>query len=74
MVRYNEKENKIFFSCCRESQNGKNINYSLQIGTNNFQTDSLQEHEASEGHAMSLQAKRARFEAEGKKTNACSID
>ena len=40
--------------------NSKNMQYSLRIGTNNFQTDSLKVHEASEGHAMSSAAKQAR--------------
>ena len=40
--------------------NSKNMQYSLRIGTNNFQTDSLKVHKASEGHAMSSAAKQAR--------------
>ena len=49
----------MFCEFCREFPNGKNTHYSLRIGTNNFQTDSLKAHEASEGHAMSSAAKRA---------------
>ena len=58
-LHFDEKENKMFCEFCREFPNGKNTHYSLRVGTNNFQTDSLKAHEASEGHAMSLAAKRA---------------
>ena len=58
-LHFDEKENKMFCEFCREFSNGKNTHYSLRIRTNNFQTDSLKEHEASEGHAMSSAAKRA---------------
>lgn len=58
-LHFDEKENKMFCAFCREFPNGKNTHYSLKIGTNNFQTDSLKAHEASEGHAMSSAAKRA---------------
>ena len=49
----------MFCAFCREFPNSKNIQYSLRIGTNNFQTNSLKAHEASEGHAMSSAAKHA---------------
>jgi len=58
-LQFDEKENKMFCEFCREFPNGKNTQYSLRIGTNNFQTDSLKAHEASEGHTMSSAAKRA---------------
>ena len=50
----------MFCAFCREFTNRKNTHYSLRIGTNNFQTDSLKTHEDSEEHAMSSAAKRAR--------------
>ena len=46
-LHFDEKENKMFCEFCREFPNGKNTHYSLRIGTNNFQTDSLKAHEAS---------------------------
>ena len=49
----------MFCAFCREFPNRKNTHYSLRIGTNNFQTDSLKTHEDSEEHAMSSAAKRA---------------
>ena len=52
-------ENKMFCEFCREFPNSKNMQYSLRIGTSNFQTNSLKAHEASEGHAMSSAAIRA---------------
>ena len=53
----------------------KNTHYSLRIGTNNFQTDSLKAHKASKGHAMSLAAKHAgKWETKGGKTLACCIE
>ena len=55
-LHFDEKENKMFCTFCREFPNGKNMHYSLRIGTNNFQTDSLKAHEASEGHAMTSAA------------------
>ena len=58
-LQFDEKENKVFCVVCRESPNGKNTQYSLRIGTNNFQIDSLKAHEASEGHTISSAAKHA---------------
>ena len=57
---------------CREFPNGKNTHYSLRIETNNFQTDSLKTHKASEGQDMSSAAKCAgKQETKGGKTLAC---
>ena len=49
---FDRKENKIFCEFCREFQNKKNMQYSLRIGMNNFQTDNLKAREASEGHTV----------------------
>jgi len=58
-LQFDEKENKMFCVVCREFPNGKNTQYSLRIGTNSFQIDSLKAHEASEGHTVSSAAKHA---------------
>jgi len=44
-----KKKTKCFASF---SGNGNNTYYSLKIGTNNFQTDSLKAYKASEGHRL----------------------
>jgi len=49
----------MFCAFCREFPNGKKRALFPEIGTNNFQTDSLKAHQASEGHAMSSAANRA---------------
>ena len=59
-LRFGGKENKIFCEFCRALLNSKNMQYSLKIGTNNFQPDSIKSQPGlSEGHAMSSAAKRA---------------
>ena len=59
-LRFGGKENKIFCEFCREFLNSNDMQYSLKIGTNNFQTDSIKAQAGlSEGHAMSSAAKRA---------------
>lgn len=57
----------MFCGFCKEFPNSKNMQYSLKIGTNNFQTDSIKAHEASEGHAMSSEAKHASERPTGKR-------
>ena len=49
---YDGKENKILCVFCRELPNRKNMQYSLRIGRNNFQTDNLKAHKTSEGHTV----------------------
>ena len=59
-LRFGRKENKIFCEFWREFLNSKNMQYSLKIGTNNFQMDSIKAQAGlSEGQAMSSAAKRA---------------
>lgn len=66
-LRFDGKENKMFCGFCKEFPNSKNMQYSLKIGTNNFQMDSIKAHEASEGHAMSSEAKHASARPTGKR-------
>ena len=59
-LRFGGKENKILCEFFREFLNSNDMQYSLKIGTNNFQTDSIKAQAGlSEGHAMSSAAKRA---------------
>ena len=54
-----KKKTKCFESFAGNSQMEKNTQYSLRIGKNNVQTDSLKADETSEGQTMSSVAKRA---------------
>ena len=56
-LEYDQENSKMFCSVCREFPNRKNVNYSLRIGTNNIQRDSLKAHDESEGHYTSSKAR-----------------
>ena len=56
-LEYDQENSKMFCSVCREFPNRKNVNYSLRIGTNNFQRDSLKANDESEGHYTSSKAR-----------------
>ena len=73
-VHFDEKENKMCAHFAGNFQMEK-THYFLGTGTNNFQTDSLKAHEASEGLAMISAAKRAgKRETKGGKTLACCME
>ena len=56
-LEYDQENSKMFCSVCREFPHRKNVNYSLRIGTNNFQRDSLKAHDESESHYTSSKAR-----------------
>ena len=51
----------MFCEFCREFPNSKNMQYSLRIKKNNFQTESRKAHEASKGHALSSSRRPTRL-------------